>query len=230
MKKIIWFVSVMPFVVTTVVLQFMPKRVPMHYDVAGNIDRWGDRNENLIVPAIILLNALLIHALMLYFERKAQKTDDEKEKKSAISNFKALGIIGTATSVMFGLLQCFLLYSAYEGAITNATKAVVDVNKVACILMGFLFVVLGNFMTKTRINGWIGVRTRWSMYNDNTWRKSNRFGAYAIILAGILTMLTTLIVENSFMTMMVAIGCLLLVAIAIVVYSYKVYTAEKANE
>ena len=67
---------------TAVVLQFMPEHVPMHYDMAGNIDRWGSGNENLIVPAIILLNALLIHALMLYFDKKVQKTDDEKEKKS----------------------------------------------------------------------------------------------------------------------------------------------------
>ncbi len=29
-------------------------------------------------------------------------------------------------------------------------------------------------------------RVSWSMYNDNTRRKSNRFGAYAIVIPGII--------------------------------------------
>ena len=230
MKKIMWIVSVIPFVVTAVVLQFMPESVPMHYDLAGNIDRWGSKNENLIVPVIILMNALLMHVLIGYFEKKAGKTADEKEQKSALSNAKTLGIVGTAMSVMFGLLQYFLLYNAYEGADTNASVVAVDMNKVGCILMGILFIVLGNFLTKTRVNGWLGVRTSWSMYNDNTWRKSNHFGAYVIILAGFATILTALLLTNSFMTMMVAVCYLLLAVVVVVIYSYKVYADEKAME
>ncbi len=56
------------------------------------------------------------------------------------------------------------------------------------ILMGIIFIILGNFMTKTRINSTVGVRIGWSMYNDNTWRKSNRFGAY-VILASVATLI-----------------------------------------
>ena len=31
---------------TTVLMPFFPDRIPMHYDMAGNIDRWGSKYEN----------------------------------------------------------------------------------------------------------------------------------------------------------------------------------------
>ena len=45
-------------------------------------------------------------------------------------------------------------------------------------------------MTKAKRNTVVGFRTAWSMYNDNTWRKSNRFGAISIVVAGVLTIIT----------------------------------------
>lgn len=39
MKKIMWIVAMIPVVVTSVVLQFMPDIIPMHHDLEGNTDR-----------------------------------------------------------------------------------------------------------------------------------------------------------------------------------------------
>ena len=58
MKKLMWAISVFALVLTAVVLQFMPDSVPMHYDLTGNIDRWGSKYENLLFPVIILFLSL----------------------------------------------------------------------------------------------------------------------------------------------------------------------------
>lgn len=47
MKKIMWIVAMIPVVVTSVVLQFMPDIIPMHHDLEGNTDRWGSKNRKL---------------------------------------------------------------------------------------------------------------------------------------------------------------------------------------
>jgi uncharacterized membrane protein len=47
MKKAMWIISCISMAGTAFILQFMPESVPMHYDMAGNIDRWG----SLIYPA-----------------------------------------------------------------------------------------------------------------------------------------------------------------------------------
>ena len=53
MKKIMWILAVLPIIVTSVVLQFMPDVIPMHHDLAGNTDRWGNKMESFIFPIII---------------------------------------------------------------------------------------------------------------------------------------------------------------------------------
>lgn len=230
MKKWMWIISIVPLVITAVVVQFMPESVPMHYDMTGVVDRWGSRYENLIFPIIILVLALFMSLLIGLYERKANKADDDKERAGALSNARILGIIGTTMSAMFGVMQCFILYGAYTGAKAEAITATVDIGKVSCILLGVMFMVLGNFMTKTRINGSVGVRISWSMYNDNTWRKSNHFGAIAMILAGLLTIITALLMKSSIGATMAALGYICLASIITAAYAHRVYVEEKESE
>lgn len=226
MKKIMWIISFISLAGTAIVLQFMPDNVPMHYDMAGNIDRWGSKYENLMFPIIILAMSLFWTLFIRYFDKKALKTADEKERVSARSNAKVLGIVGMCMAAMFTVMQGVILCVAYNEAVSGATQWTVDIGKVSVILMGIIFIVLGNFMTKTRINSAVGFRVSWSMYNDNTWRKSNRFGAYAIMIAGIVTIIMGVILKNSFEAAMAAVGTVILASAVTLVYAHKVYVQE----
>lgn len=226
MKKMMWIISFAALAGTAIVLQFMPDRVPMHYDMAGNIDRWGSKSENLIFPIIILAMSLFWTLFIRFYEKKAVNVSDEKEGAAARSNAKVLGIVGVSMAAMFTIMQGFILYGAYKEGESGATAATIDHGRISCILLGILFIVLGNFMTKTRINGLVGVRISWSMYNDNTWRKSNRFGAIAIMSAGLLTIVTAIWMKNSFGATMMALGYIGIVTIMTVMYAHKVYKTE----
>ncbi len=230
MKKVMWVISFISLIGTAIVLKFMPDSVPMHYDVAGNIDRWGSKYENLIFPIIILAMSLFWTLIMRYFEKKALKAADEKESTSAKSNAKVLGIVGLCMVAMFTVMQGFILYGAYSEAVSGATQWTVDIGKVSVILMGIIFIVLGNFMTKTRINSAVGFRVSWSMYNDNTWRKSNRFGAYAIMIAGVVTIIMAVVMKNSFGASMSAVGTVILASVVTLIYAHKVYVQEIESE
>ena len=230
MKKIMWIISFVSLAGTALALQFMPDLVPMHYDAVGNIDRWGSKYENLIFPMIILAMSLFWTLFMRYFEKKTLKAADDKESAGAGSNAKVLGIVGLCMAGMFTVMQGFILYGAYSESVSGATQWTVDIGKVSLILMGILFIVLGNYMTKTRINSVVGFRVSWSMYNDNTWRKSNRFGAYAIMAAGVVTIFIAAILNNSFGAAMAAAGAVMLAVVVTLVYSHKVYVQEIISE
>lgn len=230
MKKIMWIISFISLAGTAIMVQFMPDSVPMHYDMAGNIDRWGSKYENLIFPIIILVMSLFWTLFIHYFEKKALKSTDEKESAGAKSNAKVISIVGLCMAAMFTVMQAFILYGAYHEAVSGATQWTVDIGKVSIILLGIILIVLGNFMTKTRINSTVGFRVSWSMYNDNTWRKSNWFGAYAIIISGIVTIIMAAIMKNSFGAAMVAVGTVILASAATLVYAHKVYVQEIESE
>lgn len=226
MKKIMWIISFIALIGTAIVLQYMPDRVPMHYDMSGNIDRWGSKYENMIFPIIILLMSLFWTLFIRHYDRKAEQVSDEKESAGARSNAKVIGIAGLCMAAMFTVMQGFLLYGSYTEAISGAERETVDIAKVTCILMGIFFILIGNVMTKTRINSNVGVRVSWSRYNETTWRKSNRFGAIAIIAAGLLTIITATFMKNSFAAIMIAVFYIILASIASVVYAYMVYKKE----
>lgn len=225
MKKIMWIVAIIPVVVTSVILQFMPEVIPMHYDMEGNADRWGSKTESLIFPVIILLTTLFWHLLINAFEKKSITTKTEKEQMEAKSSAKVLCIVGLSQAIMFGIMHYFILYSSWMQAETGGLQTTIDIAKVSCILLGIMFIVLGNFMTKAKRNSVVGLRTVWSMYNDDTWRKSNRFGAICIIVTGLLTIITTIYTSGNISTIFMLVYLLLATVVA-VIYSKKVYDKE----
>lgn len=75
----------------------------------------------------------------------------------------------------------------------------------------------------------MGIRTVWSLYKDNTWRQSNRFAAVGIIIVGLLTIVTTVLVNGNLSTVLLLVY-LCLVTLMAVIYSKKVYDREIKKE
>ena len=143
MKKIMWTVAMIPVVVTSVVLQFMPDIIPMHHDLEGNTDRWGSKTESFIFPVIILFITLFWHLLIYVFEKKSKNANTEKEQMEAKSSAKVLCVVGISQAIMFGIMHYFILYSSWIQANAGGEHAVIDIAKVSCILCGIVFIVLG---------------------------------------------------------------------------------------
>ncbi len=225
-----WAFSLIALAGTAFVLQYMPESIPMHYDFAGNVDRYGSKYESIVFPVIILAMSLFWTILIRYYENKSNRTEDDKEKAAAATNIRVLEIAGLCMAGMFTVMQGFNLYKAYIIAKSGADPSEPEFGRMTCILIGILLIILGNYMTKTRINGVVGLRTSWSMYNDNTWRRSNRFGGIAIMLEGVVAIVSAAIFKKSFTAEAVALGAGIVIVIASVVYSYFVFKQEKASE
>ena len=225
MKKVMWLVSLIPLVITGIVLGFLPDKVPMHYNAQGVIDRWGSKYENLLFPFIILALTFFWQLLIWFYVKKSAKARTEKEQMEALSNVKMLRIVAISMALMYTVMQCFFLYGAYVEANTDATHSVIDVAQISCILLGAMFVVLGNFMPKTRLNGVVGLRIVWSMHNDATWAKSNRFGGIALMIVGFMTIITAIFADSMLATGLMLVY-LFVSVIVMLVYSYKVYKKE----
>lgn len=61
------------------------------------------------------------------------------------------------------------------------------------LLLGLTLLVLGNIMPKVRMNSLVGLRTKWSMKNEQVWKKCQRFGGISLMITGILTILVSLL-------------------------------------
>ena len=56
---------------------------------------------------------------------------------------------------------------------------------VITLLVGGLFIIVGNYLGKVRRNFFIGIRTPWTLASDEVWARTHRVGGWLFVMAGI---------------------------------------------
>ena len=222
MKKIIWTLAVLPTIVTAVALKFMPDTVPLHYNFAGEIDRWGSKYEHFLMPALLIVFVVLMQVITYFQEKKIEDEPTPREQASRRNNIKVVRIVTIVFEIFWLILICWMLWTSKENANIETAQTATNIGQFIWIALGILLVVIGNILPKSRMNSVIGVRTTWSMYNEETWSKSNRFGGIVLMVTGIAMVITSLILKESAL-IIVNIGLAVLSSIVILVYTYKVF-------
>lgn len=225
MKKTTWILSFLTLISTSVILQFMPDELPTHYDINGNIDAYGSKYLYLIIPVIIIATTAFLSFLGNTFSRKADNPEDEKTAAEADSNAKVMNIVTLAVTILLSITLFTALYNAYISVNAGIEYLELDELKITTVLMGTFFIVSGNYLPKTKLNGSIGLRLPFTTHNDNTWRKSNLFAAKALMIAGVLSIVTTAFV-NGTVSVIMLLCYLFAVIIVTVLYAHKIYEEE----
>ena len=222
MKKIIWTLAVLPTIVTAVALKFMPDTVPLHYNFAGEIDRWGSKYEHFLMPALLIVFVVLMQVITYFQEKKIEDEPTPREQASRRNNIKVVRIVTIVFEIFWLILICWMLWTSKENANLGTEQTATNIGQFIWIALGILLVVIGNILPKSRMNSVIGVRTTWSMYNEETWSKSNRFGGIVLMVTGIAMVITSLILKESAL-IIANLGLMILSSIVILVYTYKVF-------
>ena len=89
------------------------------------------------------------------------------------------------------------------------------------LLTGALFVAIGNYLPQVRPNYFFGVRTPWTLADEEVWRRTHRFSGPVFVLAGLAVMAASLLPSPAgFTVTIVALGAAVL---STVVYSYLLF-------
>jgi len=149
----------------------LPPRVPSHWNIRGEVDGYSGRFVAAFVfPLAILALAGLAHVL--------PKIDPKGKNYLKFNDTYWLLINGIL--IFMGVVNLAVL--------GNAIGAPVPIQRVMPIALGFLFVVIGNYLGRVQPNWFIGIRTPWTLSSDTVWRKTHRLGAWVFVIAGILFM------------------------------------------
>ncbi|HPW39685.1 MAG TPA: SdpI family protein, partial [bacterium] len=60
-----------------------------------------------------------------------------------------------------------------------------NIGSAVSMIIGALFVVMGNYLGKLKYNWFVGIKTPWSLSSENVWNKTHRVGGWLFILMGI---------------------------------------------
>ncbi len=223
--KLLWIVTLLPLIITAAAIPFMQDKVPMHYDFNGNIDRWGSKYENFIFPVIIIILSIFWQCFINHFSKKQSADLPDKTRKEAASNEKAIYIIAVAMTAMFCVIQCSILYSSCQAS-KNIISLTPGFYRATNILLGIFIIIIANFIPTVKRNSFLGLRTIWSMENDQTWLDSNRFCGKLMVIAGIAIIIETFFIEG-LASVIVMTGIIIAASIVCVIYSYYSYKKYK---
>ena len=189
------------FLLAAVTWSAAPEQIPVHWNWAGQPDRFGGRFEGLLgLP----LAAAGLYALLLFLPR----LDPRRKNYEAFA--APFAIIRTAVvGLLLGIDAVVLLWIRGERMHLNAVLAAE---------IGIALVVMGNYLPKVKSNWFVGVRTPWTLSSEASWRQTHRLAGWLFSLGGLLTFITALVRPD--IAPAVMIGALAASAGASVVYSY----------
>ena len=92
-----------------------------------------------------------------------------------------------------------------------------DITFFSGLLMGLMFIIIGNYMPKARQNYTIGIKIPWTLANEENWNRTHRLAGYLWMICGILIILISL---TRFVPDQWLIGVILIMTLVPCVYSY----------
>jgi uncharacterized membrane protein len=152
-----------------------PESIPVHWNLQGDVDRYGGKFEGLMLLPLIAVGI----SLLLRF---IPAMDPKKE------NFAQFGKVYSIIRVAVTLLMA-VIHVAILGTVLGFT---IDMGLAVSLGVGSLLIVLGNFMGKIRPNWFVGVRTPWTLSSKKSWVKTHRMSGWLFILMGLAVVATGL--------------------------------------
>lgn len=183
-------------------------QVPIHWGIDGTPDGYGPKWVGLL--GIPILTALVVALLLVIPRFEPRRANLERSATAYVAVGIAITLFVTALHV---------------AAVLAALGEDVNLGMVASIGIGLAFVVMGNYLGKTRSNWFFGIRTPWTLSSDLSWTRTHRLGGIAFVVVGLLVIVTALVAGPS-VAIWVLLGGMAASIVGLLPYSYLVWRSD----
>lgn len=196
------FTVAVPLLLALVLWDKLPAQIPVHWNINGKPDSYEFKGTALVW--LIGTNVLLY--LLLWLVPKL-------DTKGNFAKFRTTyRWITLSLGTFIALITCIILIHS-AGFDFNLLRVIFT-------LILLMLAVLGNFMGKLRPNYFVGIRTPWTLKNEDIWMKTHRMGGQLWVITGLLALVIVQVFNTPGWVVMSAILIMVLVP---VVYSYLLY-------
>ena len=193
-------ICLIPIVAGAILYRRLPETMATHWNLSGEPDGWSSRAFAVFgLPGILLaVNLFLPFAL---------RTDPKRENMS-----EALVSVAVWTIPVLSLLCCGM-------TLARGLGYTVQVEFWVPLFMGVLFIVIGNYMPKTKQSYTMGIRLPWTLNSEENWNRTHRLAGFLWVLGG-LSFIAMSFIGWSLAGLLIPLTVMVLVPTA---YSYLLY-------
>ncbi len=180
-------------------------QVPIHWGIDGQANGWAPKWQGLLLLPILTVGIALLLAVAPRFDPRYSNI-----QRSATAYW----------AIAFGAI--LLMAVIHIAAVLVATGRSVDIGLIVSLSVGALFIVVGNFLGKTRSSWIFGIRTPWTLSSELSWARTHRLGGYLFMLLGAAVMVLAIVAPKG-PEVIVLLGGLAIVGVTVFAYSYLVW-------
>jgi len=201
-------IVLLPFIYLAYIWNSLPEQVPMHWNLKGEIDNWGSKYS---LIGLTFLLPVFTYVLMLVIP----KIDPKKSMESMGGKYYQFKFILVA---FMSVLALFIIHISKNQKLSNPNMIV--------ILVGILFVFMGNYFKVIKQNYFIGIKTPWTIENEEVWKLTHLLAGKMWVIGGIVIVICSLVLpENINFYFLISITAV--ISIVPIVYSYLIYKKLK---
>ena len=172
-KKLLLLTSIVilfPILWGLIIWSQLPNQIPIHFNLAGQANNF--QSKPLVVFGLPLF-LLLVHLFVIFVTARDPKNQTMNEK---------MGKVIYWLTPIVSLSVFYLIYSKALGSTTNPSIFV-------SALLGLIFVMMGNYMPKLKVNHTVGIRLPWTLQSEDNWHKTHRLAGKLWVLGGLILLL-----------------------------------------
>lgn len=198
-------VALANIVLTAAAYGSLPDRIIIHWNAAGAPDGYSGKLGVMLMPTA----SLMFLGLFLVIPR--------------IDPSGNIGRFGGAYVGLMSMMQLYMLFFNGVFIAQNLGYAFSMVTALA-LAMGAMFIYLGAVLEKAKQNWFVGIRTPWTLSNEEVWDRTHRLGGRLFKASGAVTLLGALVPDVSVWLIVVPV---ILSSLYLVWYSYTEYQKKR---
>ncbi len=199
-------IALIPALVLWLNWQALPDQLPTHWNYKGVADDYGPKYILPIITAGVYLLMLFIPLI-----------DPRKKNYDIFSN----------TYYKLRIILVFFIAAISVATMAKGLGYNIQLNKMIHMAVTLMFVVLGNYMGNIRPNWFIGVRTPWTLENDEVWKRTHRLAGKLWFWGGLVAFILTFFIKIEDIGIVI-LGLVVPLAVVPIIYSYIIYKQIKA--
>jgi len=199
-------IVILSFAIAVYLYPMMPDRVASHWNAQGQVDGYTDKFWGLFIMPLVSIALLLLFVAI-------PRIDPLKEN---IQKFRK-------TFDIFVILV--LLFLFYLFGLTIIWNFGTKFNMIWALVPAFvgLFYYVGILVENAKRNWFIGIRTPWTIMNENVWNRTHKLGGKLFKISALIAVLGMLFEDYALWFVLVPV---IAISAYLVVYSYFEYQKE----
>lgn len=193
-------VCLLPVIAGIVLYNRLPDTLVTHWDSNGNPNGWESKMVGAIVFPGILVIVNLLFPLLLKVDPKYNNING-KVKALLHWIIPIVSIFCSASTLAVGL--------GYDSKVEITTP----------LFVGLIFVIIGNYLPKTKQTYTVGIKLPWTLASEDNWNKTHRLAGFLWVVCGILFMIGTFLPYKQY----ILIGLAIIMILVPTCYSFLQY-------